>query len=471
MTLPLWPEGPAPGGQARPEPRRLSLVRLAGEIARALAAVGRVAVEGEVYRPQVSRAGRTYFILRDRASQLPVACPARAARRCRAVDGERVVVVGSLLWGNDRGQLVLEAEEVTPVGAGAVAAMLAEIRARLAADGLLDRPRRHLPRLPALIGVVCGTEAAVRRDIESVVAARFAGYPVWFEETTVSGPGAAISIVDALHRVSRRPGVEVVVLARGGGDATALLPWSDEELCRAVAACPVPVVSAIGHDPDRPLCDDVADLRCGTPSIAAHAVVPDRSVLHAELADGLREAAMAMAARTGAARDRVARATPSGALAIGLERAQNRWRRDGERLVWAHPGVSARRGAERLASCDWQGPMEARTGIARERLASAHRHALSLSPQQVISRGFAVVRRQDGQVVRDPGEVVDGQLLELTLARGRLAAYAAPAGPGSSVRTPHVGSSGAATGGGAKRRESRAGRPRATGRYRGEDAG
>ena len=124
--------------------------------------------------------------------------------------------------------------------------------------------------MPRAIGVLCGTDAAVRKDIESVVAARFPGYPLAIEETTVSGPGAALCIIEALARLARRPGVDVVVLARGGGDATALLPWSDEELCRAVAACPVPVVSAIGHEADRPLCDEVADLRCGTPSIAAH---------------------------------------------------------------------------------------------------------------------------------------------------------------------------------------------------------
>ena len=265
-------------------------MRLAGEIARSLADIGRVAVEGEVYRPQTYRAGRTYFTLRDRAAQMPVSFSARVARRCRAVDGERVLVVGALVWGNDRGQLVLEADEVVPIGEGAVAAMIAETRARLAAEGLLDRQRRPLPRLPRVIGVLCGSEAAVRKDIESVVAARFAGYPLYVEETTVSGPGAALSIVDALQRLSSRPDVDVLVLARGGGDATALLPWSDEELCRAVAACPVPVVSAIGHESDRPLCDEVADLRCGTPSIAAHAVVPDRHQLEAELA-GLIEAA------------------------------------------------------------------------------------------------------------------------------------------------------------------------------------
>jgi exodeoxyribonuclease VII large subunit len=173
-------------------PRRLSLVRLAGEIARSLVGIGRVAVEGEVHRPQRPASGWVYFTLRDRAAQISVSCPARNARRCRAVTGERVVVVGSLVWRNEWGQLNLEAEEVTPVGEGAIAAMVAETRARLAAEGLLDRPRRPLPVLPRAIGVVCGSDAAVRKDIESVVAARFPGYPVVFEETTVCGPGAAL---------------------------------------------------------------------------------------------------------------------------------------------------------------------------------------------------------------------------------------------------------------------------------------
>ena len=224
------------------------------------------------------------------------------------------------MWGNDRGQLVLEADEVDPIGEGAVAAMIAETRARLAAEGLLDRPRRPVPRLPRVIGVLCGSEAAVRKDIESVVAARFPGYPLAVEETTVSGPGAAVSIIDALQRLSCRPEVDVVVLARGGGDATALLPWSDEELCRAVAACPVPVVSAIGHESDRPLCDEVADLRFGTPSIAAHAVVPDRRKAGGRTAgSGRGREASGAAGELG--RERLKRAEVGGALAAGLERA------------------------------------------------------------------------------------------------------------------------------------------------------
>jgi exodeoxyribonuclease VII large subunit len=265
-------------------PRTVTLVRLAGEIARSVASVGRISVEGEVHRPTRSGGGRVYFTLRDRAAQVTVMCPRAKVSRCRTVAGERVCVVGLLTWVNERGVLLLVAEEVTPVGDGAVAALVADVRRRLEADGLLDRPRRPVPRLPAVIGVVCGAEAAVRKDIESVVSARFPGYPVDFAETMVSGPGAAMSILSALDVLVRRPGVEVVILARGGGDATQLLPWSDEELCRAVSGCPVPVVSAIGHEGDRPLCDDVADLRCGTPSLAASAVVPDRSALEGEVA-------------------------------------------------------------------------------------------------------------------------------------------------------------------------------------------
>ena len=171
-------------------------------------------------------------------------CPRAKVARCRTVVGERVCVSGLLTWVNERGELQLVAEEVIPVGAGAVAAMVAESRRRLAADGLLERPRRTLPRLPELIGVVCGADAAVRKDIESVVTARFPGYPVDFAETVLSGPGAAVSILSAVESLVQRPGMAVIILARGGGDPTQLLPVSDEDLCRAIAACPVPVVSA-----------------------------------------------------------------------------------------------------------------------------------------------------------------------------------------------------------------------------------
>lgn len=434
MTLSLWPDEPAgarnpgsPGPAAPPPaapPRLVTLARLAGEIVRSLAEIGKVAVEGEVYRPTVSKGGWTFFTLKDRAAQLPVAVPSRFARRCRAVNGERALVVGALRWSNDRGQLVLEAEEVTPVGEGAVAAMIAEARSRLAAEGVLGRPRKPLPMLPGAIGVLCGSDAAVRRDIESVVAARFPGYPLAIEETTVSGPGAAMCIIEALARLARRPGVEVVVLARGGGDATALLPWSDEELCRAVAACPVPVVSAIGHEADRPLCDEVADLRCGTPSIAAHHIVPDRQALSAQMGAYVAEAARDISARRRLVHERLDRAEVKGALAAGSARARDRLAHAEARMGWASPAVAASAGRRRLEACDWHGPLATRAGDCRRRLGSLAGHAVALSPLHVVARGFAVVRRRDGTVVREPSDVSAGEALELTVARGTISAVA-----------------------------------------------
>lgn len=417
MTLPLWPE--ESGG--RQPPRQLTLVRLAGEVARCLSGIGRVAVEGEVYRPQTSRSGWVFFTLRDRVSQVPVACPARNARRCRAVNGERVMVVGSLVWVNERGQLQLEAEEVTPVGAGAMAALIAEARARLREEGFLDRPRRPLPLLPQLIGVVCGTDAAVRRDIESIVAARYPGYPVHFEETTVSGPGAAFAIVSALERVVRVPGVEVVVLARGGGDAASLLPWSDEELCREVVACPVPVVSAIGHESDRPLCDEVADLRCGTPSIAANRVVPERAALFGHLQSLGEQASGSFWARCEHGRARLERVQVTSALVNGMDRARRAMAHGSELLARCHPTSMAKEARRRMDVCDWERPAAAVFRSAFERLASLQSQARVLSPQHVVERGFAIVRSRDGTVVRSPADVSPGECLSVEVAGGSIA--------------------------------------------------
>lgn len=382
-------------------PRRVSLVRLSGEIARSLAGIGRIAVEGEVVKPS-QHPGGTYFTLRDRASQLSVRCPAARLARCRVVAGERVVVTGALSWMNERGQLQFVADEVAPVGAGAIAALLAEVRDRLTADGLIGRPARPIPRLPGAIGVVCGSEAAVRADIESVVAVRFPGYPVVFVETNVSGPGAADAIVRALGALDARPEVEVIILARGGGDAAQLLPFSDELLCRAIAATKAPVVSAVGHEGDRPLCDLVADLRCGTPSIAAAAVVPSRAELEAEVAGLLAQAAAILDVRLAAAADRLARIDTRAALAAGLRTAGQRHERAGSRLALVHP-------ARRVA---W----------AAERLGAVQRHIEALSPARVLERGYAVVRDADGRVVRAADAVSVGAVLDIRLAAGRIAA-------------------------------------------------
>ncbi len=404
-----------------PEPsavRRLSLVRLSAEIAGAAAGIGLVAVDGEVVKA-VTR-GRIYFTLRDRVAEIGVVCIPRRGARFRVVDGERVTVTGRLQWDNSRGQLRLVAEEVVPVGAGAIAAMLAEVRQRLEADGLIARPRRPLPRLPRLIGVVSGAEAAVRADFEAVVADRFAGYPVEFCEVAVAGPGAAEAIMAALRALDRRPEVEVIVLARGGGDATQLLPWSDEALCRAVAACRTPVVSAIGHEGDRPLCDDVADLRSGTPSMAAATVVPDRQALVAQLAELRSVAARRLAERREGASARLAAAAPAGALRMSLAAAGARSDRAQARLGLVGPGRRLARADADLSRLELRGPITARLAGAGRDLAGERSRLEALDPARVLRRGYAVVRTAAGAVVRSPGQVVPAEVLDVALAEGGL---------------------------------------------------
>ena len=380
--------------------RRISLVKLSGEIVRSLVGIGRIAVDGEVHRPQHRPGGRIYFTLRDRAAQISVTCPGNRTKHCRVVAGERARVTGRLVYANERGQLLFEAEEVVPVGEGAVAAMLADARRRLAADGLLERPRRRLPVLPTAIGVVCGADAAVRADIESVVAARFPGYPLVFAEVTVSGPGAAEAIAGALGQLASRPDVDVVVLARGGGDATQLLPFSDEALCRAICASPVPVVSAVGHEGDRPLCDEVVDVRCGTPSIAAALVVPDRAELQAGLDRLLAEAARRAEERVVAGGRRLAAVDRDRAVRAGLDVAHRRLAHAADGLAYVHPG---------------------RQLAAAVRHLDAQRQQLeALSPRRVLERGYAVVRDAGGTVLRTARQAATGDVVSVELAEGRL---------------------------------------------------
>jgi exodeoxyribonuclease VII large subunit len=218
----------------------------------------------------------------------------------------------------------------------------------------------------------------------------------------VSGPSAATALVDAVIDLDDRPEVDVIILARGGGDATELLPFSDEDLCRAVAACATPTVSAIGHDGDRPLLDDVADHRCGTPSIAAALVVPSEAELRGEL-DYWLEAAFANAASRVEHADRQLNAyAPARALDASIEKATQRLERAESRLVNAHP-------KSRLDAC------AARLTGFRETL-----HALD--PARVLDRGYAVVRTAAGTVVRDVAQLTLNDRVSVRVASGEFEA-------------------------------------------------
>ncbi|MHB8294778.1 MAG: exodeoxyribonuclease VII large subunit [Acidimicrobiales bacterium] len=412
------------------EPRRVTLARLSAEAARSLAGLGRVAVEGEVVRPRGTGSGAVWLTLRDRTCQVDVRCPARrggprrGSERWEPAHGTRVRVTGRIVYSGDRGRLHLAADEVVPVGEGAIEAMIVETRRRLAADGLIDRPRRRIPLLPKVIGVVCGADAAVRADIGSVVASLAPGYPVTYLEVPLSGPGASSSLLWAIEELERDRDVEVIIVTRGGGDPASMLAFSDEELCRKVASCSVPVVTAIGHERDRPLCDEVADLRCATASLAAAAVVPDMERLGAGLDATLSAACGALSARITAAQSLLAQAEPAGALAQRAERASERLFRAASALGLVHPANRLPALSARLSSIAFHEPAAARLSRAGHELAGLHRAVEALSPWGVLGRGFAVVRRGDGTVVRRASGVRQGEELTVQLSQGYLAAVA-----------------------------------------------
>src|SRR3954447_12861482 len=242
-------------------------------------------VEGEV--TELKRHPRwqsVFFTLKDPTdgSCLGVSMPRGQFEglRLELADGDRVHAYGRPELYAARGEFRLRALSLERFGLGDHLAALERLKAKLAGEGLFSADRkRALPVWPRPIGLVPGNDAAAKRDVLTGIQARFPPAHVVVAETYVQGPRAATAVVDALRRLCEVPGLDVVVVARGGGSFEDLLPFSDERLVRAIASCPVPIISAVGHEQDTPLCDLAADVRASTPSVAGRLVVPDLAQL------------------------------------------------------------------------------------------------------------------------------------------------------------------------------------------------
>ncbi len=356
--------------------------RLAGYVAR----VKDVWVDGEVSDLKRNPAWANVFLtLKD--AETGACLPATVQRwRFDAIEpalaeGERVQVLGRLQLYEARGELSFRLAAVERVGAGDHAAALDRLRRQLAAEGLFAAERkRPLPRFPRGVGLVTGVDAAARGDVVAAITTRFPAVRLVVAETRVQGPGATTAIVGALNRLVAEDGIDVVILARGGGSFEDLLPFSDERVVRAVAASRVPIVSAVGHEQDEPLCDLAADVRAPTPTAAARLVVPDLDELQAALA-------------------RAGQRLDAGVTRL-LERDRGRLERGGERLRAAPLLYLERR------------------RVALDRAAA---RLQALSPRATLARGYAIVRAAD-TVVRDATTVVPGTALEIELASGGLGA-------------------------------------------------
>jgi exodeoxyribonuclease VII large subunit len=323
-------------------------------------------------------------------------------------EGARIVVHARPEFYPARGTLSLRADEVRQVGLGELLARLERLKKLLAAEGLFDpRRKRRPPFLPARIGLITGRASAAERDVLTNATRRWPAVEFRVVNVAVQGSSAVPQIVDALAVLDRDPTIDVIVIARGGGSTEDLLPFSDEALCRAVFACRTPVVSAIGHETDAPLLDYVADVRASTPTDAAKRLVPD-------FPEEVRLIAQA--------RGRVRRC-----LSTLLDREDQRLESIRSRPALARPeaivevraadiaGLAAR-SAQVLDHCLDRATTDVGHTLARLR---------GLSPAATLDRGYAIVSRaRDGQIVRDPAEVDDGDPLRIRVAAGEIAAHA-----------------------------------------------
>jgi exodeoxyribonuclease VII large subunit len=338
-------------------------------------------VEGEVTELRRSdRWASVFFTLKDPQDGsclgVSIARGQFDALRLQLADGDRVHAYGRPELFETRGEFRLRALSLERFGLGDHLAALERLKSKLAAEGLFAAERkRPLPLLPARIGLVTGNDAAAKRDVLTAVTTRFPPANVLVAETYVQGPRAAGAVVEALRALCRE-GVDVVVVARGGGSFEDLLPFSDERLVRAIADCPVPVVSAVGHEQDTPLCDLAADVRASTPSVAGRLVVPDLAQLLERL-DRSR---------------------------AGLERGTRRsLERERRRLDGTHERLAR---APRLLLERRRATLEQSAGRLR-----------ALSPRSTLERGYAIVRAGD-ELIRTGKAVEPGERVEVELADG-----------------------------------------------------
>jgi exodeoxyribonuclease VII large subunit len=445
------PPAPAPAAVDE-EPRALTVAELDRAIKGALDGAFAMPawVEGEVVDARPAPSGHLYFCLKDEREDASIdvvayrsSVTARMRQLCQ--NGARVRVRGRPTMWAPRGRLQLVVDRMQAAGRGALLEAIERLKAKLAAEGLLAPERkRPLPREPRIVGVVTSPTGAAIHDV-CRVAFRRGGARLLLAPAQVQGAGAAESICRALAVLQRVEGVDVIVVGRGGGSADDLGAFNDEALVRAVAACRVPVVSAVGHEIDVTLVDFAADARAATPSQAAEMVVPDRAarrevlrrttlhltramraqlaerrVVLARRASKVGDPRLAIAAHQQTLDDRRARLA---AFARGTLAA----RRDGlarldRRLAYVHPRAVL--GRERAAigrlgdrlRATYVGALERR----RAALQGAAARLDALSPLKVLGRGYAIATRDDGTAVRSGADVRPGDALHVRVSDARI---------------------------------------------------
>lgn len=372
-------------------------------------------VEGQLTQVNTKPSWRfSYLTLRDVEVEqsIQLTCPTNLLQSMANPprDGDRVVVCGKPSYYSGRGSLSLRVAEIRHVGVGELLARIEQLRSLLAREGLFDPARKlPLPYLPRRIGLITGRGSAAERDVLSVAQSRWPVVQFEIINTAVQGATAVTEVVEALHRLDAHPEVDVIIIARGGGSVEDLLPFSEETLQRAVAAARTPVVSAIGHEPDNPVLDNVADLRAATPTDAAKRVVPDVALERALIDEARQRMTAALRGWVSRERERISSLRSRPVLADPLrpitvrreelDRARALIRRDITHLL----------SGERAAVAGLRGQVSA------------------LGPAATLNRGYSVVQvlprdGREAEVVTSISQSPPGSQLRIRVGDGSVTA-------------------------------------------------
>ena len=409
-------------------------------------------VEGEISGFLHHRSGHMYFTLKDSEAQVRCAMFRGDNRRLDFApeDGLQVLIQARVTVYEPRGSFQLVAQHMEPAGEGLLRRRFEALRAQLAAEGLFDEEHKQpLPTLPRRIGIVTSPSGAAVQDILKVLGQRFPAVPVLVYPAQVQGERAAPDIVSALQLAEAQGHCDLLIVGRGGGSLEDLWAFNEEPVVRAIFACPIPVISAVGHESDVTLADFVADLRAATPSAAAEKAVPDARVwldqvdgAQQRLAAAQRRQLQRRGEQFAGLRGRLMRVHPAAVLqqhaqrldeltfrirragAVRLEREKLRWQHAVTRLLRATPLAGIRDSRHRLETVDARlaAAIQARIETGRRRAAVLAAELQGVSPLATLERGYALVTDSDGKLIRDSSQLRTGDEVQTRLASGSFTA-------------------------------------------------
>ncbi len=392
--------------------------------------IARIWVEGEISNLARPASGHMYFSLKDEGAQIRAAFFRQRQRgpTIRLKDGDQVLAYGRVSIYEARGDYQLIVEQVEPAGEGALQREYDKLRKKLAAEGLFDEDRKQaLPKLPGRIGIITSPSGAAVRDILTVLRRRFPSVPVTIYPAAVQGDAAPGELMAAIADAVRRNDCDVLILGRGGGSIEDLWAFNNEQLARVIAECPIPVVSAVGHEVDFTIADFVADVRAPTPSGAAELVVPDRNAW-LQTVNRLAQRVARLGRRTLEDRAQtldyiVQRMTAGIRQQIASNSQDVALLRNA--LVQQSPAVRVERSIGRLRNIRQRLTTTGRQAISgvEHRLQLAMRALHSVSPLATLERGYAVVMDTDsGKALTDASTVRTGSNIRARLSSGELLA-------------------------------------------------